>query len=1587
MRHFVSPVTFSVDRLKPFSSSVPLLVPCSGSVPSGRKTNDTPSSRTMAQPAYFSAGPMASYPEQSQNGQLRLHALSVEEVFNLKAQFAVYDADGNGFLTVAELQNMLRVMNFHYNDTFIMRLFAMTFAMRGRMNKPEGTTTDLDGIGGDAGAQAVAELISRGLTIDDVMLFMQIFLTINDIVIASIQREFDVIVQGRMTLSAELLRILTSLVDMDESENISLAAVRNELLIAMGMQPEPEPTKTGVLEQKELTPSPPPPSSHPTSIADQRSEASVTATVTQESHSSLPPSMNLLSQPGSQAEPLAERQAQESQVPPPQLPPQSPSRPPRPQLHPQGGATPRPVQPTPSSDDQVVKPATPQRPVTSVAKPQPPTLPSLLELDESDIALLRERARLLDEENDYLDQSVALFSYFFDPQKRGSLSVSDARRCLNALGLPPSEAPLKLLSLKQADGRVTLDQLKNVYRYLLVLHASKGIEMHRIRAYFQQIDSNGDGVLTHTEFAGGVQDLFNQKADDALFLSESAVPGLSIPQSLDYGGLIAARARARQVKALRSFPPTITASTPGDNPQRLTYESFRTMLLNLEEKGDNSAYIGGLRLPETKLTARDAELLFALADLDENGTISLEEFIYLFGQLGGAGAGIGGDGATTVTQRLARMHDPMTPIPTNPMQIQQDVALLLLLKLIRAKLPSPLESLYDFMYAPAHYRTPLFSILDGHPWYTLAAKVSPKLDHTGTGFANLRPNPALAVEADPVSNSKPTGAAGMGKVFAAVVHSSSAAAIPLNQLLPLPGSVGTGTGFPSHVERLERYLLRAAAPLRPLPTSLSTKESSGGGSILGNIEPQSFLGSLASLTLGEKKRATSGPGITEPPLALSAMSITCRILDSMRSTTSISSSPAASSEPTVLGGSAATMPSPPGTSLYHASIATGIAAAGIVRLPPSAAAVALQRKNNQNQLTHSSSAQDPWKSTMVGSEVAVRAPSVTAAAQAQALSTLQEASAGSWLSANPTVALRGDELGRWGEFIPACALEVTMLSVEGLPSPAPRIADSVAGARIRVLLFDNRRPVSNMHTVKAKFAIPGAVGGGKLRPNELTTDIGFVKWQFPDTVPEPNPNGDVDWHQFVVKTDRPNTSLVFELSLLLRRRDARAGQTSTLAVNAMQRSHRNLLLGHSHAPSDYYELSAGWAQLDISLQDLLDTGKLPIRDLDLPIHAGSFFAAEAVNPAESVGGDAVTSGTPGYAQRRQGKLPDPVLKIRVTPVELIKAGRRIQQLIMHAPVDAIFPTNTVRVVRLARELIRDELAEGLITADKNTTTSSTSNLSSGNAGDPLGLPSSHTSTHTTSSGSICSLSTGAVSSWPLQVLNFILSQQDALQAFAELWQRARKTIPSNRRRDDGGSSSSSTRELFRRSLIKLLPMMSASSRVLPPLIVGVTDLIRLAFFRSVADDTTDPFVALANDTLRPGWVRGRGLVSDHVTASIGTLQSVAPAVMNEMLVNYVAQNFASRLRAVDLLEEEASDRVFSDDMYSRPLSRAYYLTHRPFDTSEVVYDSIGRLSEDRWRVLNHTHAIQRTHLVEVLQSSMAENVESSATESGVAGRY
>jgi hypothetical protein len=489
-----------------------------------------------------------------------------------------------------------------------------------------------------------------------------------------------------------------------------------------------------------------------------------------------------------------------------------------------------------------------------------------------------------------------------------------------------------------------------------------------------------------------------------------------------------------------------------------------------------------------------------------------------------------------------------------------------------------------------------------------------------------------------------------------------------------------------------------------------------------------------------------------------------------------------------------------------------------------------------------------------------------------------------WLSSAPTAALASDELGVFGERPPSAAVEVSLLHAVNVPALDAAGAALVVGFRVRCCLFDKRMPVSNLHVAKAQCNL-------HKEPS---------RWVFPGVSSVPG-EGENDWAQLLVKTDRANTALLFELTVLIR-------DTSSAVASAGIGAVPSAVAASGGLPG-VTEVSFGWAQLDISLSDLLDTSELGTRKLTLPLHAGTFLTEEPFPPCAV-----------GVAKGSEQRAP--ALVVQVTPLEKLKAGARVAELVRALPVDIVVPTHAARVVRNYQEALADELSMRSVQR---------------------------------------SAKLSSVHSPMVRTLLFCAAHQDAMQVLTETWETARRELSVFKRRDGVSGANALVKDLFYNTVMRFYPLLSMATNVLPPLLVGANDVQRMTTIRDIVALSTSPIAVLASDGLLQSWIRGRGRVSVRAQSELGVLTdeeacSLTPglAAASDIKTYVLSSN---RLRAQEGSAVAAAVVKAEKDMVAPTgvVPAKYKLVHKPFTTAEVSFDPANP-SLDRLELLSNIHA-------------------------------
>ena len=362
----------------------------------------------------------------------------------------------------------------------------------------------------------------------------------------------------------------------------------------------------------------------------------------------------------------------------------------------------------------------------------------------------------------------------------------------------------------------------------------------------------------------------------------------------------------------------------------------------------------------------------------------------------------------------------------------------------------------------------------------------------------------------------------------------------------------------------------------------------------------------------------------------------------------------------------------------------------------------------------------------------------------------------------------------------------------------------------------------------------------------------------------------------------------------------------------------SLVASLSMSDSSYVEMSCGFATLDLDL----NTPIVKETRLELGLMGGNMNQIEMIKDSEVL---ARRSGWKAVAQIFSGPVKSQ-LTLKIAPARL-KEERMVNYL-RYIPCHLILAWSSIEVVKLFYEI----LAAFILLPQFQ----------------PLQI------------GKSCQLS--------IQLfLRHIVDIPDLLQVLAETWSERRKSIKklALREHDIGAISHTPTAsdhvdtssawmlERFRECIMKLYPSMSMASGVLPPLIVGITDLKRLSLLR-VLIHTDDTLRILTSDGMLKTGTLGAG-GSSGITrapmslARIGSVNNLKAEVSAATQAAAAAtatstsgNNIPTTNRRASIGDHSATtvhDGIIGGE-YGDPYSGSVEFRNifQPFHTSELAFD-------------------------------------------------
>lgn len=206
----------------------------------------------------------------------------------------------------------------------------------------------------------------------------------------------------------------------------------------------------------------------------------------------------------------------------------------------------------------------------------------------------------------------------FDKSRNGGLSKNELSRMMYSTGYSFSDVEVDAimnLGDSDGDGEIDLDE----FLFLMTPSASAVLNQIRmditcideVKSLFKAIDTDGDGCLSKEEMMTAPGCKFDREQVDAIYeLGDS-----DGDQVLDMGEFIALMypaAGEAVAKLSKNFP---------------NIEEVKTLFKRIDADNDGAVSKEEMKNGCIRFTDHEIDSLFALGDIDDNGTLDLEEFI------------------------------------------------------------------------------------------------------------------------------------------------------------------------------------------------------------------------------------------------------------------------------------------------------------------------------------------------------------------------------------------------------------------------------------------------------------------------------------------------------------------------------------------------------------------------------------------------------------------------------------------------------------------------------------------------------------------------------------------------------------------------------------------------------------------------------------------------------------------------------------------------------------------------------------------------------------------------------------------------
>lgn len=352
--------------------------------------------------------------------------------------------------------------------------------------------------------------------------------------------------------------------------------------------------------------------------------------------------------------------------------------------------------------------------------------------------------------------------------------------------------------------------------------------------------------------------------------------------------------------------------------------------------------------------------------------------------------------------------------------------------------------------------------------------------------------------------------------------------------------------------------------------------------------------------------------------------------------------------------------------------------------------------------------------------------------------------------------------------------------------------------------------------------------------------------------------------------------------------------------------------------SSYVEMSCGFATLDLSLASPIQK---EVR-LERAIMGGNMDQVEVIKDSEIL---ARRSGWKAVTQIFSGPVKSQLF-LKLSPVRAKE--ERPMSCFRYLPCNLILAWSTVEVVKLFYEV----LAAFILLPQFQ----------------PLQI------------GKSCQLS--------IQLfLKSIVDVPDLLQVLAEVWSETRKSIKrvALREHDTGAichrdstttadqldSSSAYMLDRYRECIMKLYPAISMAAGVMPPLLLGITDLKRLSLLRALVH-TNDTMRILTNDGMMKAGAVGAGGGSGITRAPMSlaraaSVQSFKPEVVAAAVASPAANTRRAAIGMGHDRDPLPDPKEFGPtDPYSGTVE--FRNVFEPFHTNEISWDPNGHSEDHHW---------------------------------------